>query len=379
MKIVELKAYPISFKVPEGANVSLGIDRTVKRDAVIVKIVTEDGIVGWGEAHAARAPGAVAQLANTTLRQLVIGQDAGDIVGLWNRMYRMQLASHGMGAGAAIAMSGIDMALWDIKGKAAGWPLYRLLGGSAKPMAAYAGGISLGFQEPAKLVEEAQSYVAMGYKALKLRIGDTVARDLERVRAVRKALGEGIDILTDANTNYTLADARNAYPGLDECRVGWLEEPFPSPDDRSYEIASSYGRTPLAAGENHYTRFDFNRLIERKAINIFQPDLSKTGGITEGLRIAHMASAWKISIHPHTSVTGLNMAASLHFLAAIDNPGYFEADLSKGNVFRDQLCSPAYSVSADGTVTPPEAPGLGIEVDEAVLAAHPVIDGAGYV
>ena len=245
--------------------------------------------------------------------------------------------------------------------------------------AAYAGGISLGFQEPAKLVEEAQSYVAMGYKALKLRIGDTVARDLERVRAVRKALGEGIDILTDANTNYTLADARNAYPGLDECRVGWLEEPFPSPDDRSYEIAAGYGRTPLAAGENHYTRFDFNRLIERKTINIFQPDLSKTGGITEGLRIAHMASAWKISIHPHTSVTGLNMAASLHFLAAIDNPGYFEADLSKGNVFRDQLCSPAYSVSADGTVTPPEAPGLGIEVDEAVLAAHPVIDGAGYV
>ena len=379
MKIVELKAYPISFKVPEGANVALGIGRTVKRDAVIVKIVTEDGIVGWGEAHAARAPGAVAQLANTTLRQLVVRQDAGDIVGIWNRMYRMQLASHGMGAGAAIAMSGIDMALWDIKGKAAGWPLYRLLGGSAKPMAAYAGGISLGFQEPAKLVEEAQSYVALGYKALKLRIGDTVARDLERVRAVRKALGEGIDILTDANTNYTLADARNAYPGLDECRVGWLEEPFPSPDDRSYEIAVGYGRTPLAAGENHYTRFDFNRLIERKAINIFQPDLSKTGGITEGLRIAHMASAWKISIHPHTSVTGLNMAASLHFLAAIDNPGYFEADLSKGNVFRDQLCSPAYSVSADGTVTPPEAPGLGIEVDEAVLAAHPVIDGAGYV
>ena len=134
-----------------------------------------------------------------------------------------------------------------------------------------------------------------------------------------------------------------------------------------------------SAGENHYTRFDFNRLIERKTINIFQPDLSKTGGITEGLRIAHMASAWKISIHPHTSVTGLNMAASLHFLAAIDNPGYFEADLSKGNVFRDQLCSPAYSVSVDGTVTPPEAPGLGIEVDEAVLAAHPVIDGAGYV
>ena len=379
MKIVELKAYPISFKVPEGANVSLGIGRTVKRDAVIVKIITEDGITGWGEAHAARAPGAVAQLANTTLRQLVIGQDAGDIVGLWNRMYRMQLASHGMGAGAAIAMSGIDMALWDIKGKAAGWPLYRLLGGSAKPMAAYAGGISLGFQEPAKLVEEAQSYVALGYKALKLRIGDTVARDLERVRAVRKALGEGIDILTDANTNYTLADARNAYPGLDECRVGWLEEPFPSPDDRSYEIAAGYGRTPLAAGENHYTRFDFNRLIERKTINIFQPDLSKTGGITEGLRIAHMASAWKISIHPHTSVTGLNMAASLHFLAASDSPGYFEADLSKGNVFRDQLCSPAYRVASDGTVTPPEAPGLGIEVDEAVLAAHPVIDGAGYV
>ena len=103
---------------------------------------------------------------------------------------------------------------------------------------------------------------------------------------------------------------------------------------------------PLAAGENHYTRFEFNRVIEDGAITILQPDLSKTGGITEVLRIAHLASAWKLPINPHTSMTGLNMAATIHFLAAIDNGGYFEGDVSKNNLFRDELVSEPYRVDA---------------------------------
>jgi D-galactarolactone cycloisomerase len=379
MKIIELKAYPTSFPVPPEDSVTLGIGRAVKRDAVVVKVTTDDGVVGWGESHHGRAPGAVAHLVNTTLRQLVLGMDAADVVGVWGRIYKMQLGSHGMGAGTALAMSGIDQALWDIRGKVTGWPLYRLLGGTSRPIPAYAGGVSLGYQEPAALVDEARPLVAAGYRAVKLRVGDTPGRDLERVAAVRKAFGDGLVILVDANTGYSVADARAAMPGLDAHGVGWLEEPFPAHDHRSYALAATFGRVPLAAGENHYTRFEFTRVIEDRVITILQPDLSKTGGVTEALRIAAMASAWKLSINPHTSMTGINMAASIHFLAAIDNAGYFEADVSKGNLFRDTLVGTPYTLGKDGCVRPLEKPGVGVEVDEEFLVKHPVIEGPSYV
>jgi L-alanine-DL-glutamate epimerase-like enolase superfamily enzyme len=379
MKIIELKAYPTSFPVPPEDSVTLGIGRAVKRDAVVVKVTTDDGVVGWGESHHGRAPGAVAHLVNTTLRQLVLGMDAADVVGVWGRIYKMQLGSHGMGAGTALAMSGIDQALWDIRGKVTGWPLYRLLGGTSRPIPAYAGGVSLGYQEPAALVDEARPLVAAGYRAVKLRVGDTPGRDLERVAAVRKAFGDGLVILVDANTGYSVADARAAMPGLDAHGVGWLEEPFPAHDHRSYALAATFGRVPLAAGENHYTRFEFTRVIEDHVITILQPDLSKTGGVTEALRIAAMASAWKLSINPHTSMTGINMAASIHFLAAIDNAGYFEADVSKGNLFRDTLVGTPYTLGKDGCVRPLEKPGVGVEVDEEFLVKHPVIEGPSYV
>jgi L-alanine-DL-glutamate epimerase-like enolase superfamily enzyme len=291
----------------------------------------------------------------------------------------MQLGSHGMGAGTAIAMSGIDMALWDIRGKATGWPLYKLLGGSAKPVPAYAGGVSLGYQPPEQLVEEAGVHVDLGYKAVKLRVGDNPARDIERIAAVREAFGEDLDILVDANTGYSVADVRKVMPWLEEYHVGWLEEPFPAHDYRSYEIAATYGIVPLAAGENHYTRFEFARVIEDGDIQILQPDLSKTGGITEGLRIAALASTWKLPINPHTSMTGLNMAATIHFLASIDNAGYFEADVSKNNLFRDELVSTPYTVDKEGCVRPLEQPGLGLEVNEEFLLKHPVIEGPGYI
>jgi len=322
----------------------------------------------------------VAHIVNTTLKTMVVGHSADDVNGIWKRMYDKQLASHGMGAGACLAISGIDMAVWDLRAKALGVPLYRLLGGSSRPIPAYAGGVSLGYQEPANLVDEARLHVEAGYRAVKLRIGDTVQRDLERIAAVRKAFGDSLAILSDANTGYQLADARAAMPGLVANRVGWLEEPFPAHDWRSYKEAKSLGGVPLAAGENHYTRFEFDRIIDDGAITILQPDLSKTGGITEALRIAALAGTWKLPIHPHTSMTALNMAASVHFLASIENGGYFEADVSKANLFRDKMVDRApYTVDTTGCVTPLEAPGIGLEVDEGFLAAHPVIDGPAYV
>jgi len=379
LRITDVRAFPTSFPIPEANRVALGIGTAVKRDAVVVKVTTAGGVVGWGEAHHGRAHTAVAKLIETTLKQLIVGLEADNTVGIWDRMYQFQLASHGMGAGACLAMSGIDMALWDIRGKAQGLPLYKLLGGSRRAIPAYAGGVSLGYQPPGKLIEEAQKSLDQGYKAIKLRVGDSVQKDIERMRAVRKAVGDELAILADANIGYEVDDVRRVMPAMDELGIGWLEEPFPAHDYRSYREAKGFGRTPLAAGENHYTRFEFNRVIEDGAITILQPDLSKSGGITECLRIAALASAWKLPIHPHSSMTGLNHAASIHFLAAIDNGGYFEGDVSKSNKFRDELVSNPGAIDKDGNVWPLDKPGLGLEVNEEFLAKHPAIEGPGYV
>lgn len=379
LKIIEIEAFPLSFKMPEGKTVSLGIGRNVKRDTVIVKVTTDGGIVGYGEAHHGRAPGAVARLIQTTLRDLLLGADALANVEAWQRVYALQLASHGMGAAAVIGLSGIDMALWDIRGKAAGMPLYRLLGGQARPVQTYAGGIALGFQDPQTLTEEALALVERGFRALKLRIGDTAAKDCARLEAVRTAVGEEIELLADANANADFEHIRRVLPCMDAIRAGWLEEPFAPHDRGLYQRAAGLGITPLAAGENHYTRFDFRDVILDGAITILQPDLSKVGGITEALRIEAMAGAWKYKVNPHTSASAINMAANIHFLSAIEMSGYFEADVAQENPFRDGICATPPVIGLDGTVCPGDAPGLGVEIDEDFMAAHPLIDGPGYV
>ncbi|ASP21252.1 D-galactarolactone cycloisomerase [Antarctobacter heliothermus] len=379
MRITEIKAVPVSFRVPQGQNVRLGIGRAVKRDAVLVKVSTDEGITGWGEAHHGRCPGAIAKLIDTTMQELVLGADPLDSNGVWAKVYRMQLASHGMGAAAAMALSGIDIALWDIRGKAAGLPIYRLLGGGSRPTPAYAGGISLGWQPPESLADEAQEYVGMGYRALKLRVGDSAAIDVARVSAVRQAVGDEIDILVDANTGYSLDDVRRVMPAYQELGIGWLEEPFPPHDYRDYRHAAEYGTVPLAAGENHFTRFEFTRMIDDGVVRFAQPDLSKAGGVTECARIATMCSAWKMSFNPHTSATGINMVASIHMLSAVDNPGYFEGDLARHNPFRDEVCGTPYEIDASGCVSPKDKPGLGVEINEAFVEAHPLIEGPCYV
>ena len=170
-----------------------------------------------------------------------------------------------------MAMSGLDMALWDIRAKAVGWPLWKLLGGSkAKKIKAYAGGVALGWQDPAVLVDEIAPHVQHGYKAVKLRCGDKVDRDIARVSAVRKAYGDGFTILVDANTGYSVDDVRAVMPAFEDLRVDWLEEPFAPNDHGGYRRAAALGRVPLAAGENHYTRFEFARLLDDGVIAILQ-------------------------------------------------------------------------------------------------------------
>jgi L-alanine-DL-glutamate epimerase-like enolase superfamily enzyme len=379
MKITAIQAIPLSFRLPEGKTVTMGVGSTTKRDAIVVRVQTDEGITGYGEAHPGRSPAAITSLIHGTIAPMLLGMQATDVVGAWQRVHRMQLSSHGLGAGAALALSGIDMALWDIRGKAAGMPLYELLGGTRRRLPAYAGGIALGYQPKESLADEAQGYIERGYKALKLRLGDSARVDIERVLHVRKALGDGVDILADANTAYTMADARRVLPVLAEMRAGWLEEPFACNDFASYrEAAKITPLVPIAAGENHYTRFEFAQLLEAGAVQVWQPDLSKCGGITEGVRIAAIASAWRIPVNPHSSATGLNHAATLHFMAATENAGYFEACVSRFNPFRDMFGA-AWEIGTDGCVEPPQGPGLGVEVDESLFEKYPSIDGPGYV
>jgi L-alanine-DL-glutamate epimerase-like enolase superfamily enzyme len=377
LTIRSIEGFACSADLKEPVRMGLGL--VVKREAVVIKVTTEGGLVGWGEAHHARSPRAMEMLVNTTMRDLLVGMDASATTQVWQRVYANQLATHGMGSASVTALSGIDIALWDIRAKAAGWPLYKLLGGQSRPIPAYAGGVALGFQSPESLVDEARPMVESGYRAVKLRIGETVAADVARIEAVRAAFGPELTIFVDANAQYTMAQATQIVPELERLRVDWFEEPFTPYAYRSYRDLARFTRVPLAAGENHFTRFDFQRLLDEGAVRIFQPDVSKTGGITEMLRIAGMASANHLPFCPHSSITGISMSATLHLMAALPNAEWFEAELARGNGLRDELCEAPYEVNSDGNVVPREGVGVGVEVDEDYLRAHPLTAGPAFV
>jgi L-alanine-DL-glutamate epimerase-like enolase superfamily enzyme len=368
----------VACSVPLRQAVTQGLGQAVKRDAVLVKVTTAGGLTGYGESYNGRAPLAVAQTVNTTLRDLFTGMDASQTTAVWDRFESRLLANHGTCAACVCAMSGIDMALWDIRGKALGVPLYRLLGGSADPVPAYAGGFALGYAEPSAVADEALASVTRGYRAVKLRLGDTVRADIERTVAMRATVGDDIALLADANCRYSVEDVRAVLPVLTQARVGWLEEPFPPYQDRSWRAAAQIATLPLAGGENCYTRYDFQRLVDAGCVSVVQPDLSRCGGITEALRIAALASAAGLPVCTHGCHTGLNMAASVHFLASIDNAWYFEGDGSTDNLFRTRACSASYELAPDGTVTPLEGPGIGVEVDEEFIEGHPLTEGPAW-
>jgi L-alanine-DL-glutamate epimerase-like enolase superfamily enzyme len=368
----------LTCSVPLSSGVSQGLGRAVRRDAVIVKVTAAGGLTGYGEAYNGRAPLAIAQTVDTTLRDLFTGMDAAETTRIWDRFESRVLANHGTCAACVCAMSGIDMALWDIRGKALGLPLYRLLGGSAQAVPGYAGGFALGYAEPGALAEEALGCVALGFRALKLRLGDGIRKDMDRTLAVRHAVGDDVPLMADANARYSVADVRASMPVLVEAGVGWLEEPFPPYRARDWRDAARIARLPLAAGENCYTRYEFQRLIDDGCVTVLQPDLSRCGGITEALRIAALASAAGLPVCTHGSHTGLNMAASVHFLASIANAGYFEGDGSADNPLRSALCSASYELGPGGTVGPLTGAGLGVTVDEEFLRAHPLAEGPAW-
>lgn len=374
LRIRTVEALPVSMPLPADWSLRAG-PFTFKgaRSTVFVKVTTDDGLEGWGEAMGAGSPRAIARLVNGHLAPLVTGLDAAAVRSVAQAVEQRFLRTSGPDAAMVIAASGLDLALWDLRGKAVGWPLVRLLGGSPRPICAYAGGLSLGFGEPAALLDEVHRLHDAGWRAFKLRAGDSPARDVARVTAVRRAYPD-TPLMVDANTLYSLDDARAVMPAYDALGVLWLEEPFAPQQPRMYARARAFGTVPFACGENHFLRSDFHALLEGGAVGHLQPDLSKCGGLTEALQIAALASAHGVPVSPHSATTAINYAASIHYLAAIDTAGWFEGDAASANPLHHEACSAPYALDAQGCVTPLDAPGIGVTVDEAQVRRHRLAD-----
>ena len=372
--IKRVQAFALSCPTPGGAVFAVG--RSAKRDMVLVRIETEDGIVGYGEAHHAQTPSTIAAFINDALGPSLAGMDAHETEAIWDRTYRRFIATHGPGAAAVIGLSGVDLALWDIKGKDLGQPVFRLLGGARRPIRAYAGGISLGFQPVDELKREIEQFIGRGYDFMKLRVGDTMEKDLERVGAIRAAFGPEITLAADAGTRYRTSDIARIAELCEAGQLAWLEEPFTPDNLPGYRRLRDITSTPLAAGENHFTRHELRALISEQIVQFVQADCCKTGGITEILKIASLADAWHLQFAPHTSASVLSTAASLHVLSVAPNAFIYEADVSAINAFRDELSKPFEIV--DGVILAPESPGLGVEIDESLITRYPFIPGASY-
>lgn len=376
MKITEIKAFALS--IPLHDMPPRGIGQPIKKDAVVVRARLEDGTTGYGQAHDALAPTVVAALAEQNLARLAVGTDVFSFEDLWQLVFKKQMQIHGPGNCLYAALSGLDMALWDARGKALGQPVYKLLGGSRKKIRAYVGGWSFGFKPAAQIAEEAQRYVAMGYTALKLRLGDSVKNDIARLVAARQAIPSEIDIMVDVNTRYSYLDMKKALPAFEEHGVFWCEEPFPPHAIDDYASFNKRSDVPLAAGENHYLRYQALHLLQTGAVDIIQADPCKCGGITESRRIADLALAFNRAYAPHISSTAIDSAACVHLLCAAPNALIYESDCSSINPFRDRLVSGAPLV-VNGHIEPNDAPGLGIAVDESLFQEFPGIPGPAIV
>jgi L-alanine-DL-glutamate epimerase-like enolase superfamily enzyme len=345
----------------------IGTGSILRRDFVLVRVGLADGTVGYGEACRAHEGSAVAEIVNTTMQDVVLGRAAHDVLGVREETRERFLLGSAMG-GFVFALSGIDIAMWDAYGKSSGVPSWRLLGGTRPDAPAYAGGFTLGYSTPQLLVDDLSALAARGYAAAKVRVGDGFAADASRLVAARDALGDDFHLMTDANLGLNYDITRLAGV-LADTGAQWLEEPYPPGRPAQYRALAALRRVPLAAGENIFGADAFADWISSGAIQVAQPDVSRVGGITEAIRVAHIAQAHGIRFVPHISHTALNHAATLTAMSAVGSRDFFEADPTPVNPFRTDVISGGVTV-ADGRARLGDDPGLGVSVDEGRLAAQ---------
>jgi D-galactarolactone cycloisomerase len=343
------------------------------RTAMIVEIETDDGLVGWGECY---GPARMTAAAVSSVASWLIGEDPLRTDHLWQMVYA-RLRDHGQKGVVIQGLSGIDIALWDIKGKHFGVPCHRLLGGPLRSaVQAYATGLYRRKSgDPAKyLAEEAASYVAAGFSAVKLKVGFGVEEDAAMTHAVRDAIGDDVALMIDANHAYDAVAAIRLGRMIEHHDIGWFEEPVPPEDIAGYRAVKAAISIPVAGGECEFTRFGFRDLLVSRAVDIVQPDTCAAGGLSECKKIADMAEAFGVRYNPHVWGTGIAIAASLQLLAVLPShtptslapiEPMLEFDRTEHPIRQALLTQPIEHVK--GMVRVPDGPGLGIEVDRAAL------------
>ncbi|MBD0275121.1 MAG: mandelate racemase/muconate lactonizing enzyme family protein [Acetobacteraceae bacterium] len=342
------------------------------RGAMLVEVTTEDGVTGWGEAYGpARLTAPIVEF----YAPLLVGRDAMATEAIWQDLYN-RLRDHGQKGLPIEALSAVDIALWDIKGKALGQPVHALMGGPLRTeVRAYATGLYRR-EDPDHeryLREEAAGYAAEGFGAVKLKTGFGVDHDAAMTRAVRDEVGEGVALMVDANHAYDAAAAIRYGRRVEELGIAWFEEPVPPEDLTGYREVRRALTIPVAGGEAEFTRFGFRALLAERAVDVLQPDVCAAGGLSECKKIADMASAFGVRCNPHVWGTGVALAAALQLLAVVPHnpPGLFpeepmlEFDRSEHPIRQAVLATPIEHRA--GRVAVPAGPGLGIEVDRAAL------------
>ena len=371
MKIAAIETFDLACPLEQPFGWSQGwLDQ---RSTTLVKVTTDDGLVGWGE-------GAAASLIDGLLAPLLIGQDPMDRAGLWERMFHALYNGNNAVGLAGSALSALDIALWDLAGKATGLPVCALLGGKVRDkVAVYATGLYYTEGEfPDRLLDEARGYVVAGFKGMKTKVGGlSITEDVARVRALRDAIGPDIHLMVDANEAYNATTAIRIGRQLTDLDLVWFEEPVNAQDLDAYLEVKAALPMAIAGGENLRTRYEFKPYLTLRAYDIVQPDIMHCGGITEMQRICAMANSCGIQINPHVWGSPVMIAATLHLAATLppcppahNTQPYMQEPVMEfdrtPSAIRQELCAVPFD-QEDSFVRVPTGPGLGIEVDEEVV------------
>ena len=387
MKIAAIRTIALSAPVDPPYASAAGVQS--RRGGLLVEVETDSGIVGIGESGL--GGGGTATVIEKDLAPMLIGEDPLMIEGLWQKMFA-RTRQYGRRGLVMQAISGIDIALWDIAGKVAKMPVYKLLGACRDRVEAYASG---GFYQEGKsatdLAGEAEGYRARGFRGMKMKVGRNPStqthlrelignkgfcevepeEDLARVAAVRQALGPHAKLMVDVNCAWSPAFAIEMGRAMEPYNLYWIEEPVATDDiEGSARVADALA-TPIAGYETEMGLYAFRELISRGAVDIVQLDIAWSGGFSEGRRIAAYAQAHHRMVAPHAFAGAVLLVASLHFAASIANGLILEWDQNP-NAIRDELLKEPLRLESDGTVKLPERPGLGIELDRAAVERYRV-------
>lgn len=342
-----------------------------------MKVTVENGMSGYGEIGPIHGGGISAYigLIETRIKDLVIGNSCFDREKLLDRMIGRGTSAYAFGAkGAAVsAAAGVEMALWDLTGKLLDTPVWNLLGGKVHAkIPAYASGF-FGIQGRALTAEEcgeeAKGYVDQGFKGIKMKIGFGLDQDLQNLESVRSALGPDLGIMVDANQCFNYPELMRNIDEYKNFNLTFIEEPIRINDLYNMANLARYSGVPIAAGENYYTKYEFMEVLEKRAVNIIQPDLIHAGGISETKKIAAIAEAYDVPLCPHIHAS-VAVSSAIHLLASCNNTLAAEYITSGGSYgLRKELCGNCCMVE-DGYIPAPEGPGLGIDVNEDVFEKY---------